>query len=193
MTIHYISPSGNDTNNGKGPDASDGTNKPWRTLNKAMTATGAGSSLPADTVYIAPGYYYATATVVISAICSVGSPTMFYGDPTNAQGFKDSGGVLLPPGIPWLTGRTSGQGIDGVCASSVYLIDCRANDPAGLQFKNLAFENQNTRGVFFVDWAGSTDILVEDCYFSQSNNAISFVAGVPTAARNITFRRYVFV
>jgi hypothetical protein len=52
VTTYFISPSGNDSNNRLGADASHATNKPWLTLEKGMNT---GSPvLPGDTIYIAP-------------------------------------------------------------------------------------------------------------------------------------------
>jgi hypothetical protein len=189
MTTYYISPNGSDANNGLGPDASHSTNKPYLTLGKAMNT---GSAVvPGDTVYIAPGYYYSASCTPISGICSAGSPTSFIGDPTNKQGFKDGSGVRLAPGIPWVTTRTSGEGIDGAPASASNLFTLTTNTPSGLTFRYLGLESKNGTYLFVMSWAGSTDITVQDCVVGTADSIFRFSTGAPTAARNITLQRCV--
>lgn len=92
-TTYYVSPEGSNSNNGLGPDASHATNKPWLTVDYAMsTATTVG-----DTVYIAPGVY--REVCVNDASGSSGNPISFIGDPRNEQGFKNSSGVLRRRGL----------------------------------------------------------------------------------------------
>ena len=44
MTTYYVDfVNGLDANNGLGPDASDGTNKPWKTITKLLGAAGMAS------------------------------------------------------------------------------------------------------------------------------------------------------
>jgi len=98
MTTHYVSTAGDNADNGLSPDASDATNRPWLTLDYALSNIGDG-----DTLYIAPGVYREQATVGITPTAE----TFILGDPKNTQGFKDSGGALLPAGevrlTNWLT------------------------------------------------------------------------------------------
>lgn len=89
MSVYYVSTAGNDSNNGLGPDASHASNKPWRTVAKALGAAGISSG---DTVYVGPGVYRETVTV---AMTSATAETKVYGDPCNKQGFKNGSGVLL--------------------------------------------------------------------------------------------------
>src|ERR1051325_3311383 len=96
MTTYYVSPSGSDSNNGLGPDASHASNKPWLTIGKALGASGIASG---DIVYIAPGTYREVVTVNMT---SATVETQVIGDPANAQGFKNGSGVLLAAGeIQW--------------------------------------------------------------------------------------------
>lgn len=189
MTTYYISPYGSDSNNGLGPDASHASNKPYLTLGKVLVS---GSALSAgDTVYVGPGYLYGAGNhTVLGTISSVGSPTQIIGDPTNAQGFKDAGGILLSPGIPWITTRTSGEGLDSDIASSSALMNLSTNNVKGLQFKMLALEASMTQfaNIFTMSASGTSDILFQDCFLS-SKQIMSGGTSAPTATRNITFRR----
>jgi len=191
VTTYYVSPDGNDANNGLGPDASHGTNKPFLTVGKTMNT---GSPvLPGDTVYIAPGYYYSEALIPLNTISSVGSPTQWVGDPQNKQGFKTAAGVLLSPGLPWITTRTAAEGIDGAIASAANLVVMSTNGPSGMTFQYLVLEaNPINANIFFMPLATSTDIIVTDCRLSALAAFASSVAtNVPTAGRNWTFRRNV--
>jgi len=186
VTTYYISPYGSDSNNGLGPDPTDSTNKPWLTLSKAMQT---GTPLtPGGIVRIAPGTYYSTRSVVPDAgISSVGSPTQLIGDPTNTVGFRDSGGNRLPPGLPHLTSRTSGEGIDGTAAGSYNTIDASAVACSGLQYRQL--QMSCSRALMILAGTLSTDILIDDC--------IVFCGGLwdlwggwdTTAGRNWTIQR----
>jgi hypothetical protein len=190
MTTRYISPSGSDSNNGLGPDASNATNKPYLTLGKAMNT---GSPVvPGDIVYIAPGYYYSTAAVPISGITSAASPTQFIGDPKNRQGFKDGSGVLLPEGQPWITTRTAVEGLNSSIAATGNLIDGSTNNPSGLQFRNLVLECQMAgagAAIYRMSAAAGTDIVFEDCFLTGGYVLRLLAATAPTAGRNHIIRR----
>lgn len=194
MATYYISSSGNDANNGLGPDASAATNKPWLTFAKAMN-TGSGV-VPGDTVYIGPGYYYSGAVVPISGISSAGSPTSFIGDPSNKQGFKDSGGNLLAAGLVWWTTRAVGDTLDGpIAATTTSLITGTTNNPDGLQFYNLCMETHSTAAqgsCAIAQLAGNTCAgwLFDTCQIT-GNHFVYAAAGAPTAGRNLTIRRCV--
>lgn len=93
MTTYYADyTNGSDSNNGLGPDASDATNKPWKTIAKVLGASGIASG---DTCYLAPGAFRERVTV---AMTSATAETSIIGDPMNHKGFKTSGGVLVSPG-----------------------------------------------------------------------------------------------
>ena len=195
MTTYYISPNGSDSNNGLGPDASHASNKPYLTLAKATN--GSSAVVPGDIVYIAPGYYYSTSGTVASGICSVASPTQFIGDPTNAQGFKDSGGVRLAPGLPYITGRASGDGLDGEPSTGGDIFDLYSAGVKGLQFKKLVVEagrmGASSAFVFSMNLATTSDILFEDCRLVSSFVICGTYGGAPTAGRNITLRRCLMI
>lgn len=101
MATYYVSVFGSDSNNGLGPDPTDVTNKPWRTIAKALGAAGIASG---DTCYIGPGVYRESVTV---AMTSAVAETIIAGDPYNAQGFCDGSGVRLPGGTVRWTGFTT--------------------------------------------------------------------------------------
>ena len=193
MTTYYISPSGSNSNNGLGPDASDSTNKPWLTLKYAMET--AGKVAPGDIVRVGPGNYFDTVSInPIAAICSAGSPTQIVGDPTNEYGFKNGSGVRLSPALPWLLIRSSTE-LDATTANAGNsFFELQTNDPNGLQFKKLGFNGKGeTFGgyvCFDVEWDKTTDLLIEDCVFAGFGAVLRYFAGtVPTAGRNHTFRR----
>lgn len=141
MTTYFVSTDGSNSNNGLGPDASHGTNKPWLTLAKAI---GTGSSLSAgDEVYVAPGVYVSAETTVASGISSYASPTAVRGDPLNKQGFKNGSGVRTAPGLCWITPRTSVANMDADLVRYVQCINA-PNEAAchGMQFYDLVLDGQ---------------------------------------------------
>lgn len=189
-TNYYVSTAGNNSNNGLGPDATTAnTNKPWLTLAKAL---GSGSPVvPGDTVYFGPGYFYSSSVTTIAGVSSSASPTKVIGDPTNAQGFKDSSGVKLAPGLSWLTKRSSGDGNDGPISTGGPLIDGSTNGTKGLQFSKLVLEvnvGSSFAPVFVLSAANSTDWSFDQCRmmgdFLLQTGTTAFVAN-----HNLTVRR----
>lgn len=139
------------TNNGLGPDASDGTNRPWKTLGKALGASGISSG---DTVHVAPG---TQREVVTAAMTSATVETLVLGDPRNVQGFKSSGGVLAQPGeVRWSAFTTS----DTTAPSSSPVLTLSARD--FLTFRDIVFV---TGAVGISAGAHSTDIKIDRCVF----------------------------
>lgn len=104
-TTYYIDAvNGNDASNGKGPDASDATNKPWKTIGKALGASGMTSG---DTAYLSPaGPFHENVTV---AMTNPTTETSILGDPANAQGFKTAGGVRVTGADVIWTGYAAGD------------------------------------------------------------------------------------
>jgi hypothetical protein len=193
MSVYYVSAAGNDSNNGLSADATTAnTNKPWLTLGKAL-ATGS-PVVAGDTVYVGPGYYFSSGNITpLATISSAGTPSQIIGDPTNAQGFKDSSGVLLAPGLPYLTTRTAVEGIDAPMASTNNFFNATTNSPSGLQFKFLALETRCDTSTNSIIWNASAatggDNLFQDCYLISSGGVFGLFTGAPTAGRNLTVRR----
>ncbi len=108
MATYFVSPSGNDSNNGLGPDASNPTNKPWLTLGKLLGAAGMASG---DTAYVCPGTYRESVTMALTVPTA---ETAVYGDPWNAQGFCDAGGNRITPGdVIWTCYTTNDKTAPG--------------------------------------------------------------------------------
>jgi hypothetical protein len=186
VATYYIDfTNGLDTNNGLGPDASHATNKPWKTLGKA-TNTGA-TVAPGDTVYVAPGTYYSTLMTPIAGIASSASPTSFRGDPTNAQGFKTSGGVRVAPGLVWLTTRTAVEGMDSPIASTNSLIVGATNGTNGLKWYDFVMEVDLARSLVTVNLAANADWSFTQCRLIALSAVAAAATSIPTAARNMTF------
>lgn len=103
-TTYYVdSVNGNDANNGKGPDASDATNKPWKTIAKLLGASGMASG---DIAYLSPaGPFRENVTI---AMTNPTVETRVFGDPANAQGFKTAAGALVTGGdVVWTAYTTN--------------------------------------------------------------------------------------
>jgi hypothetical protein len=178
MTTYYVSPSGNNSNNGLGPDQSHGTNRPWLTLAKALGATGISSG---DTVYIAPGTYREVASV---AMTSATVETFVIGDPSNAQGFKDGSGVLLAAAdvihTAYLTNDTSAP-------SATATLSLSGRD--FLTFRTIIFVG-GSGAVINATTTNSINIKFQDCTFLNSGTGSTFgYNGVADAAANWTIDR----
>ena len=188
MTTYYISPSGSNSNNGLGPDASHATNKPWLTLGMSMQS--GTPVLPGDTVYIAPGYYWNTSITPVTSCANAATQSLWIGDPLNKQGFKTATGTFLPAGVPRLLTRTSASGgISGSNPNSgnYYMFSFYVNDPSGYKFQNLAMEAYG--GIAYLDLDGSTDITFEDCFLAGTALFNTRNDRPATAGRNWTVRR----
>lgn len=190
MTTYYVSPNGNDSNNGLGPDASNGTNAPFLTPGKVFNT---GSPvLPGDTVYFGPGYYLNAPVTPITSIGSAGSPTSFIGDPSNKKGFKDGSGNLLAPALVWWTTRTSANTLDGQISSTSHLINGATNGGDGLQFFDMVMEvkmNSATQEVCAnLSGAANQNWLFDRCRLIGVYG-VSYITGIPTASRNLIVRR----
>lgn len=170
MATYYVSKSGNDSNNGLGPDASHGSNKPWLTIAKALGAAGIASG---DTVYIGPGVYREVITV---AMTSAVAETNVNGDPTNAQGFKDGSGVLLAAGEVQWTAYTTDD-VTAPSASSTLAFNGRDF----LSFRNIVFVGgaSGSRNIVHADTTTSINIKFIQCVFITGS-----IAGIPVAVTN---------
>ena len=88
MATYYVRQDGNDANTGLGS----ATNLAWKTLQKALGATGIGSG---DTVYIAPGIYVEAVTIG----GTYSAPTYVIGDPTASQFSGVAAGLVNHTGL----------------------------------------------------------------------------------------------
>lgn len=191
MTTYYVSPpgfGGNDLSNGRGPDASHPTDRPWDSLAAALGAV--SPVLPGDTIYLAPGFNGGhSALTIVASVASVANPTAIRGDPLNAQGFRDRSGVLLPPAASWYATRPVATGFDGEMTGSAVMFVTGTNDPSGLQFYDLVLDcGYLAVGIATVDFDGSTDWLFQDCRLI-AGSILRMTPGTPTAGRNFTYRR----
>lgn len=179
MTTYYVDfVNGLDANNGLGPDASHASNKPWKTLTKALGATGIASG---DTVYIAPVTFRETCQV---GMTSPVTETQVIGDFANAQGFKTSGGVLLTAGDVILSAYTTN---DTTTPSTSTTLDLNGRD--FLTFRNILFVagNSSNTGCVLATTTNSTNIKFVNCAFigsrSGGQNIISYT-GLADIASN---------
>ena len=154
MTTYYVSPNGNDANNGLGPDASHASNKPWLTITKALGAAGIASG---DTVYLAPGTYREIVTI---AMTSAVAETKVIGDVANAQGFKDGSGNRLGGGYVIHTAYLTN---DVSAPSALTLLTLGARD--FLTFENILFVGGTASPSILSAVATSTDIIFRQCAF----------------------------
>lgn len=190
MTAYYVSVSGSDSNNGLSPDATTAnTNKPWLTVGKAL-ASGT-PVVPGDTIAVGPGTFSTSTIGVATGIASAASPTLVFGDPTNALGFKNSSGVLLPPGLCWLTRRTSGDTTDGPISGGGPLIDATASGTNGMQFSMLVLEaatGSSFAPVVILNANSNTNWLFDRCRMAAT---IMVTIGTQAfiANHNLTIRR----
>ena len=118
MATYYVRTDGNDANAGTGP----ATNQAWRTIQKALGATGISSG---DTVYIAPGRYNEFITV---GMTSATATTYIIGD-VGATQFTG-----ITPGVVRLTAHTT----DAVNATSTALITATSKNY--LYWQGIYFE-----------------------------------------------------
>jgi hypothetical protein len=177
MTTYYVDPTnGSDSNNGLGPDASHGSNKPFATIGKLIAASGSLAS--GDTAYLAPGVYKETVSV---GITSYTVETKIIGDLKNSRGFKTSGGVLVPPGLVSWTAYTTN---DKTAPSSTTLLNLNGRD--FITFENIVFVQGNAVLITSATTT-ATDIKFNDCTFiaayqGAGGNLFSLTVGFGVAA-----------
>jgi hypothetical protein len=174
MTTYYVDfVNGLDANNGLGPDASAGTNKPWKTITKLLGAAGMASG---DTAYLAPGSFRETVTV---AMTSATVETKVLGDPANAQGFKTSGGALVLPGDVILTAYTTDDNTLPAAATTLNL-----NTRDFLTFQDITIMGGDAAPSGVTAAAISTDVKFVRCTFIAGRNGsnISMIGAADTAS-----------
>jgi hypothetical protein len=201
VTTYYVSPWGADANNGLGPDASAGTNKPWLTIGKALGASGIASG---DTVYLCPGIYREAVTVNMT---SATATTSVIGDVQNSRGFKDGNGVLIPGGyVIWTAAtvndftNTSGttltlNGRDFLTFQYIWLVSARASTlvqgstktSTDITFQFCAFTAGYTSTSINVNAAANVALnwTIDSCIFNDgtaSGNIIQFAIDTPATA-----------
>lgn len=171
---------GLDTNNGLGPDASHASNKPWKTITKLVGATGFASG---DTGYLSPSGPFRE--VVTVNMTSATAETQIIGDPANAQGFKDSGGVLVASGDVILTAYLTN---DTTAPSGTSTLNTNGKD--FLTFKNIFIMGGTNGSACIVGTTShATDIKFINCAFNQggTNNNLINHTGLADTASNWTF------
>jgi hypothetical protein len=178
----YVSPYGDNGNNGLGPDPTDDTDKPFLTIDKAMS-TADGQD---DIVYIAPGVYRENCTADYSG--AAGHPISFIGDPENAQGFKDSSGNLLNSGKVILSAAT-GTGYECGAATSIHCVTATSKNY--LTFKWITFIGSNNVAVYPATSRGWT---LEDCTIQCfANNYALEVSSAADTPSDMTVSRCVII
>lgn len=186
MTTYYLDyVNGSDANNGLGPDASHATNKPWKTIGKALGASGMASG---DTAYLSPaGPFRETVTV---AMTSAVAETKLIGDVANAQGFKTSGGVSVTPGeVQWTAYTTN----DKTAPSATGLLNLSGRD--FLTFQRIVFIGGSTT-LLTATTQTSTDITFSDCSFVPGLTGARITASITIGfgvAANWMFDRCRFI
>lgn len=161
MTTYYLDyVNGSDANNGLGPDASHASNKPWKTIAKALGASGMSSG---DTAYLSPAGPFRE--VVTVNMTSAVAETKLIGDGANAQGFKTSGGVAVTPGeVRWTAYTTN----DTTAPSASATLDLNGRD--FLTFQSIVLMAGTT--TLLLGGTDSTNITFSDCtFFGRAGSA----------------------
>jgi hypothetical protein len=152
MATYYVRPDGNDSNTGLGP----ATNLAWRSLQKALGATGATGG---DIVYIAPGHYNEAVTVGGTYT----SELQIVGDPTSAQFSGIQSGFVKLSQFPQPYNQAR---------NNLFLITGTQNF---LHFKNIYIDGSATGVNTAINLTGS-NVKFTNCAFI--NNAKSTTASV---------------
>jgi hypothetical protein len=169
MATYYVRTDGNDANTGLGST----TAHAWRTVQKALGATGIGSG---DTVYIAPGVY--RENIVIAGTYT--AATYIIGDPTSAQFAGVSQGLVR---------LTNYLTTDTASPSGTIMYSGEKNF---LNISYLYFDGSAS----MLSLGASNNVLVENCAFIGSNLTGSigiqgnYVTGVTV---NNTIRKCIFM
>lgn len=153
MTDYYLNPvDGNDGANGLGPDPLHATNKPWKTLTKALGAAGIASG---DRVFLSPGTFRETVAV---AMTSAVAETKVLGDPFNEKGFKTAGGTFVAPGPVVLSAFTTN---DKTAPSGTTLFNFSGRD--FLTFERIMFVGGSATAMLTATTTTSTNVVFRDC------------------------------
>jgi len=169
MAIYYVRNDGNDANTGLGST----TALAWRTVQKALGATGIGSG---DTVYIAPGVYRENITIGGTYTAA----TYIIGDTTASQFTGVSQGLVR---------LTNYLTTDTASPSGTIIASGNKNF---LNFSGLYFDGS----AVMLNLQNSNNIVVENCAFIGSSLTTSsgiqgsFSTGVTV---NNTIRRCIFM
>jgi hypothetical protein len=143
-------------NNGNGPDASNVSNKPYKDLKQAIRT----NAVAGDHLYVGPGIYRETIIFLITLT----SLYTIEGDPLNMLGFKDSSGVLVPPGAVVVTARTTS---DTTTGAGVAVLDVSGIN--NVLFKNLYIEGDFGHPGIHA-YSSSTNIQCEGVFIKCGGN-----------------------
>ena len=186
MATYYVRQDGNDANTGLGSTGA----LAWKTLQKALGATGIGSG---DTVYIAPGIYIEAVTIG----GTYSAPTYVIGDPTASQFSGVSAGLVNHTGLnaagtaPVISGTLlSGTTKSYLKFSNIYWSHGLASGYGSVrlisisgrynEFRNCVFEhmNGNYDSLYLTALSSQPlDTVIDKCIFYRGNYQIRLEGG----------------